>query len=219
MTETLQQLVLGIMKRIPVVTRPQLSAYMKIRAACKDNAISDTLTQCAHDGSILIACNDMITTRESYDMVRTAELPYKFGVVRRLRGNLTITAEAYDFLDCFWIILHLLPDSLDFILTSYTPFRMLFLDRQNNRFVQIARIRRDWELACLSFLQALPSPLPEDRVHLRRIALLDDAKAADLLTGFGFTDYCLLDDKVPGNIVVLKKVDVDEAWEESRVNV
>ena len=213
MTKHLERSIESILKKIPVVTKQQLIAYLKIQMSCKEKVILEALTECAHSGVVLIAFNELITTREAYDVVRTADLPYKFGVIQRLRGNLSVTAETQDFIDCFWIILNLLPASSDFILTSYTPFRMLYLDRENNRLVQIARFRRGFELTDINFLRALPTPAREDRAHIRRIALLDDEQATELLGGFGFTDFCLLDDHQPGHISVIKKVGLNEAWE------
>lgn len=204
MAQNLEQMITQIMRKIPVVTRQQLITYLLIQTSASQSVIMDAISACAHNGSILISTNSRVTTREAYDVVRTVDLPYKFGLICRLRGRLAITAEAEDFLDCFWIILGLLPASEDFILTSYTPLRMLFLDAGKNRFVQIARIRRGNELTCISYLRSLPAPLPEEQFSMRRIALVDDREVVDLLGEFGFTDFCLLDEDEPSHIRVLK---------------
>jgi len=205
-----------LMSRIPALTKRQAVTWLQRTCEMQYAKAVDSIGEAAREGAVILTDTDLVTTRASYDFYREGGAEYRFGDSAPLRG-FRLTAEALDWIDCFWVILDLLPESGSFLTMSFTPLRMQFVDSEGSCLTQIARIHAGNERAELAFLRMMTVP-EDDRPGLRRIAIVDTAEIAPLIPRVGFREICTLtgaDDRGKRQLHVVHSRPREEMWGET----
>ena len=121
-----------------------------------------------------------------------------------------------DVIDCLWIVLDLLPGSIDFCV-GQPPWIITFTFPGNDfippKMAQIARFRAGEEVLMKARIEAQPRlEEPSYRSKIVRFAMLDEEEKTELVPYDGFVYLCKLDEDHLYGYTILEKREGKDLW-------
>ena len=121
-----------------------------------------------------------------------------------------------DVIDCLWILLDLLPASIDFTV-GQPPWIISFTFPGNettpSKMAQIARFDAGEEILVKARIEAQPRlEEPQYRSKIVRFAMLDEEEKTELVPYDGFVYLCKLDENSPYGYQIIEKREGGDLW-------
>ena len=193
----------------PMKTEQMQRAFMKYYANMSDELIRSILYKLQDHRVILMSSDGWLMSRGKYVQL-TGDSRYD----RLTNGSYTLLPDMKGYVDnqcnmklinCLWILIDMLPASLDFTLT-HKPFQISFMSKKRELY-QVIYIPTLEEPARFEMLRALPNDLLDDvKKAIKRIVILEDEKGADRVPqGRGIRFILVIDDSTKTHYRVVQK--------------
>ena len=200
----------------PMKTEQMQRAFMKYYANMSDELIRSILYKLQDHRVILMSSDGWLMSRGKYVQL-TGDSRYD----RLTNGSYTLLPDMKGYVDnqcnmklinCLWILIDMLPASLDFTLT-HKPFQISFMSKKRELY-QVIYIPTLEEPARFEMLRALPNDLLDDvKKAIKRIVILEDEKSVDRVPqGRGIRFILVIDDTTKTHYRVVQKR--ENIWED-----
>ena len=200
----------------PMKTEQMQRAFMKYYANMSDELIRSILYKLQDHRVILMSSDGWLMSRGKYIQL-TGDSRYD----RLTNGSYTLLPDMKGYVDnqcnmklinCLWILIDMLPASLDFTLT-HKPFQISFMSKKRELY-QVIYIPTLEEPARFEMLRALPNDLLDDvKKAIKRIVILEDEKSVDRVPqGRGIRFILVIDDTTKTHYRVVQKR--ENIWED-----
>jgi len=216
----------NLLKKIPLLQIKQvILALNNMYEDTTESSIKDVLYNMQRKGHVLLSVDGWVMTKGAYFRLTnkspdSVSYTVNNDTIYRL-GNMTDTIENSgiysDLIDCFWLVVDMLPDSKQFIVNE-TPWSIMFdtctAEDKPCRLYQITRIIKDRDVARYELLKNLPEIDDNDnlRSNYCRIALIDDENDAWKVPAIGFAFICVLDSTSPKGYKIVEKRSPEQRW-------
>ena len=200
----------------PMKTEQMQRAFMKYYANMSDELVRSILYKLQDHRVILMSSDGWLMSRGKYVQL-TGDSRYDM----LTNGSYTLLPDMKGYVDnqcnmklinCLWILIDMLPASLDFTLT-HKPFQISFMSKKRELY-QVIYIPTLEEPARFEMLRALPNDLLDDvKKAIKRIVILEDEKSADRVPqGRGIRFILVIDDSTKTHYRVVQKR--ENIWED-----
>jgi len=217
------EFLLGIIKKMSILKTEQLSrALYKTYQGMNRKIANNVLSNMQDHGSILLSPDGWAMTKGTYASISGDKLmenilnksQFRIPPMDRMIKDYGISMDA---IECLWIVIDMLPDSIDFVVNK-NPWFLLFDTQKTNEDVsklyEITRIPKNKEEARIEMLRAVSVTKEPMRQSIVRIALIDDEKHSWMVPHIGFSYICVLDDNAKSHFKVIEKRTGENLWDE-----
>ncbi len=180
----------------------------------------ELLAKYQNDGRILLSEDGwamtkgkyvQITKDSKYENVNVSANPRLQNITRQVKDYCDL--KHFRLLDCLWVLIDMLPDSMDFALTN-KPFQISLIAK--GQLYQIISIPASEEDLRIDMLTSLPADYYENfRTSVNRIVVMERADHYfKLPKNIGIKFVCVIDHNKPSHIRITKTF--DEGWNDGK---
>ncbi|MBR2702071.1 MAG: hypothetical protein IKE77_08310 [Erysipelotrichaceae bacterium] len=197
----------------PCRTKQLERALIKNFANLKVDDVNAILEKYQNEGRILLSDDGWAVTKGKYVQITKDSKYENVEVARNPRlSEMDYLIRQYcslkymRLLDCFWVLIDMLPESIDFSLTN-KPFQLCFIAQ--GRLFQVISIPEDEEDVRCDMLRTLSVDYYENfRTAVNRIIIMAEPDHYwKLPENIGIKFICTIDDSKPNHLRITKRID------------